>query len=225
MDDKKRVVVADGQRMVAEAVSRSLEAAGAVRVVSTVCDAAAVLAAVVEWEPELVVLSHELDQSGGAELLRSLVRLTPRPRVVLTAASPAIDSLQRAVDAGCSGYVSKDASLDELLTALDTVASGETFFSADALMTLLRRKEGQQTASPPISDREREVLQLLAEGETISGIARRLHLSAHTVKNHVRRAMAHLGVHTRLEAVLAAARCGLIHLDTDTTDPAVSVTA
>jgi DNA-binding NarL/FixJ family response regulator len=109
--------------------------------------------------------------------------------------------------------VHKTASTDDLLCAVATVAEGRAYFPPAALARLLFERRSAPHGAHTVSDREREVLQLLADGRTVADIANVMGLSAHTVRNHIRRAMKHLGVHTRLDAVVAAARAGILSVE------------
>jgi DNA-binding NarL/FixJ family response regulator len=114
------------------------------------------------------------------------------------------------VDAGCSGLVSKSRGAGDLVRAVRAAAAGETFLSADALRALTARK----TTGPgsDLTAREVEVLQCLADGLTNQAIGQRLYLSTNTVGNHLQRAMAKLGAHSKLEALVMGVRLGLVEL-------------
>ena len=109
------------------------------------------------------------------------------------------------------GFVRKDADAEELVSAIRSVAHGEAHFSRSAMAAIVReRRDGP--SHQQLSGREVEVLQAMADGRSVAQIAAALHLSQHTVRNHIRSAMGKLGVHTSLEAVVRAVRAGLVDL-------------
>jgi DNA-binding NarL/FixJ family response regulator len=117
-------------------------------------------------------------------------------------------TLRRAMSAGCSGLVAKSGRLDELVIAIKAVASGSTAFPQALMADLLR----DRPVAPALSARELQVLELVAAGAGTNAIAEKLALSVHTTRNHIRNLMTKLGAHSRVEAVVIAARSGLIEL-------------
>jgi DNA-binding NarL/FixJ family response regulator len=128
--------------------------------------------------------------------------------VVLLADDPDERTLRRALAAGCSGLVAKRGRLDELVIAIKAVASGSTAFPQALMANVLRDRQ----EVPALSARELQVLRLVAAGEGTNAIAGQLGLSVHTARNHIRNLMTKLGAHSRVEAVVMAARSGLIEL-------------
>jgi len=120
--------------------------------------------------------------------------------------------LVQAIEAGASGFVSKTRSLDEVTSAVRAAASGEALISPEMLARLLPRLGRAGTAARPqeLTEREREVLVLLADGLTNAAIAERLVVSVHTVRNHIANLSAKLGAHSKLEALSIAVREGLL---------------
>jgi two-component system, NarL family, response regulator DevR len=179
-----------------------------VAVVGTVADARAAVAA---HHPAVVLMDYRLPDGDGASATRELLELVPPPAVVMLSAASDAALLDQAVEAGCTGFVAKHASADELVRAVRAAAAGEPHFSADVLVRLLQlRRDRVAHPGPELSDREREVLQLTADGVSVAAIATQLDLSVHTVRNHIRRALQRLDAHTKLDAVVVAARLGLI---------------
>ena len=137
----------------------------------------------------------------------------PSTKILVVGGSAGDDALAVAVDAGCDGYINKSADVEELIAAVHSAVAGQAHFSPVALARLLHERRMRSGGCNAVSEREREVLQLLADGSTVAEIATRLDLSTHTVRNHLRRAMKHLGVHTRLDAVVTAVRAGILSVD------------
>lgn len=166
--------------------------------------------------PEIVLADQRLPDGQGVELAIALRSRVPGSAVVIVTADPTRDVVDAALSSGCAGVVGKSAPVQELLSALRSAASGGTYFSRDALSQVLSARH-IETDADRLSDRERAVLQLVAHGRTTQDIAAELHLSLHTVRNHLRRALARLDVHTKLDAVIVAAGRGEITIDRDPT--------
>ena len=149
------------------------------------------------YEPHVALVDLFLGAQSGAELCETLRRESPKTRVLLISGAGYI-SPQAARVAGASGFVSKDSTADDVAAAIRTVGSGGTVFAASP--------EGP---SAPLSQRELEVLGLLASGATNREIAGQLHLSPHTVKEHTGKLYRKLDVRNRAEAVQRAERLGL----------------
>jgi DNA-binding NarL/FixJ family response regulator len=130
--------------------------------------------------------------------------------VILTA-SAAEHVLVAAIDAGAAGFVSKTRGLAEVTAAVRAAAAGEAVISPELLARLLPRlQRGQHSAGTDLTEREREVLGLLAEGLSNAAIADKLTVSVHTVRNHIANLSAKLGAHSKLEALSIAVRDGLL---------------
>jgi DNA-binding NarL/FixJ family response regulator len=149
------------------------------------------------YEPHVALVDLFLGERSGAELCEAIRRESPSTRVLLISGAGWI-SPQAARTAGASGFVSKDWPADDVAMAVLTVGRGQTVFAT---------REEQPTAL--LSEREREVLALMASGRTNKEIADRLYLSPHTVKEHTSALYRKLGVRNRTEAVLRAERLGL----------------
>jgi DNA-binding NarL/FixJ family response regulator len=149
------------------------------------------------YEPHVALVDLFLGEHSGAELCEALRRESPVTRVLLISGAGWI-SPQAAKAAGASGFVSKDWSADEVATAVRMVGRGQTVFAPRA-----------EQPSTPLSEREREVLSLIASGATNREIAERLFLSPHTVKEHTSSLYKKLKVRNRAEAVQRAERLGL----------------
>jgi two-component system response regulator DesR len=149
------------------------------------------------YEPHVALVDLFLGESSGAELCEAIRREAPATRVLLISGAGWI-SPQAARAAGASGFVSKDSPADEVAQAVRAVGRGQTVFATRA----------EQPAAP-LSEREREVLALMASGKTNKEIAERLYLSPHTVKDHTSALYRKLDVRNRTEAVRRAERLGL----------------
>jgi DNA-binding NarL/FixJ family response regulator len=207
------VLVVDGHDMVAKGLALIVSRDQTMRVVGT----AGTIKQAAEWcsksPPDVVLMDIGLPDGDAAAAVSRIRALSPACKVVMVTGATDDRALAIAVDTGCAGYVHKTASIEELLGAVSSAAAGKTHFSAVALARLLHERRSPPLGIHTISDREREVLQRLADGSSVAEIAGRLGLSTHTVRNHIRRAMRHLGAHTRLDAVVAAARAGILSFE------------
>ncbi len=165
----------------------------------------------VRTRPHVVLLDFRMPDLSGADAVRAVLGAVPDVAVLTVTASTEAEALEPVVRAGAMGFVRKDAEADELALAVKTVAAGGAHFSRTAMNRLVQIRSGAEGKSV-LSPREIEVLQLVADGWPIPKIASELHLSQHTVRNHLRAAMTKLGVHTTLDAVVHAARARLIDL-------------
>ena len=160
--------------------------------------------------PDVVVLDLRLPDAPGDELCRRLLKRDPDRGVLIYTSAGDDENLSRALDCGAQGYLLKSASTDELVEAIGAVARGESYLDRRLGPLLLARHSGARTGV--LSDREREVLTLLAQGLTGEAIAERLDVAPETVRTHLRNAMKKLPASTRAHAVAVAARKGEITL-------------
>ena len=170
-------------------------------------------------EADLGVIDLGLPDGEGAELIEELHEANPDFAALVLTASLDRAEHARAIEAGAAGVVHKAADVDEILETTRRLAAGETLISQEELLEMLliagqsREEEREARASiEQITRREMQVLQSLAEGLTNREIAERLHMSVDTERTHMMNILSKLGVHSRLQALLFAARHGLIEL-------------
>jgi DNA-binding NarL/FixJ family response regulator len=172
-----------------------------------------------EHEPDLVMLDLLMPGMSGLEIVGTIMKVSPRSRVVLLTASESAEDLLDAVKAGASGYVTKDTPMNRLVSAMHDVLEGGAAISPamggklfTALRDLLRHNGVTSGGRTDLTGRELEVLTLVGEGKTSKEIAEDLFISENTVRNHVRNILDKLGMKSRFEAVNWAYREGLIEL-------------
>lgn len=205
------VLIAEDHQLVSDGLAALLEGAGDVTVVGQAGTAERAVSMAVALSPDVVLMDYPLPDSRGALGIQGVLRACPRTRVLVVTASREDEALAAVLEAGAMGCLHKDADAEDLLTAVRAVAGGEAYFTRAAMAAIvLSRRQG--AAHQSLSPREVEVLQALADGRSVARIAGDLHLSQHTVRNHIRSAMARLEVHTALEAVVHAARAGLVDI-------------
>lgn len=164
-----------------------------------------------ELAPDVALVDIRLGDDDGIELTRCLLDADPERRIVLYTGSSEEDLLFDGLDSGAQGYALKDGSPSELVGALALVAAGGSYVDPRLRSALLSRRSTERT--PSLSGREREILDMLAQGLTGEQVAEHLVLSAETVKTHIRNAMSKLEAHTRVHAIAIALRHGFITAD------------
>lgn len=211
-----RVMVVDDHPMWRDAVARDLAEAGH-EVVATAGDGAEALRRAAAARPEVVVLDLQLPTMSGVEVTRSLVALAEPPHILVLSASGEQADVLEAVKAGATGYLVKSASREELIAAVSRTALGEAVFTpglAGLVLGEFRRLSSaaparDEPAVPRLTERETEVLRLVAKGLSYKQIAERLVLSHRTVQNHVQNTLTKLQLHNRVELVRYAIEQGI----------------
>jgi DNA-binding NarL/FixJ family response regulator len=211
-----RVMVVDDHPMWRDAVVRDLGAAGH-DVVATAADGGEAVRRAPAARPEVVVLDLQLPVMSGVEVTRALVAADPSVRVLVLSASGEHADVLEAVKAGATGYLVKSASSEELLAAVARTALGEAVFTpglAGLVLGEYRRLSVEPVAAsgpaaPRLTERETEVLRLVAKGLSYKDIAERLVISHRTVQNHVQNTLNKLQLHNRVELVRYAIEQGL----------------
>ena len=166
--------------------------------------------------PDVALVDIRLGEDDGIALTRRLLGDDPDRRVVLYTGSSDEELLFNGLDSGARGYALKDGSPRELVDALGQVASGGSYVDPRLRPALLSRRSTER--QPSLSNREREVLDLLAQGLTGEAVAEQLVLSAETIKTHIRNAMGKLEANTRVHAIAIALREGHISPPADDGD-------
>jgi DNA-binding NarL/FixJ family response regulator len=208
-----RVAVVDDHPIVRDGIVASLEDADGLVVVASVADAASGLAAVAREQPDVVVLDLELPDRNGVELIADLKARAPRVRVVVFTAYAGEERVAAAVSAGADSYVLKGASGDELIATVRAVAAGESRMVPEIAQALLRAVRTPRAMR--LTEREREILALIADGLSNRAIGERLNVAERTVKYHVGEILARLGARNRAQAVALARSRGLLPLGAD----------
>ena len=206
-----RVLVVDDHAMFATSISMALSQDPQLEVLGTAQTIAGARTWVATQPPDVLLIDHRLPDGYGADVVPELKRACPTMKVVLMSAAVDDIALVAAIENGASGFLSKSATVDELIHALKSAAAGEILVSPALLARLLPRLSRERRGGGiNLTQREVEVLQVLAEGASNAAIAERLGISLNTVRNHVQSILAKLSVHSKLEALAAAVRQGII---------------
>jgi len=206
--------VVDDHKMFAESLVRMLGDEPDMGVVGLAGSAKEAVDATFEHRPDVVLLDYDLPDDHGTAAAVAVRDAHPRAKLVMLTGHADATVLAEAIEAGCTGFVTKDKATHELLSAVRAAAAGETAISPELLAQLLPTIRGSERSlerdPAALTPREQQVLELLAEGESTTAIAETLFLSRNTVRNHVQRLLGKLGAHSKLEAVAIGARRGLV---------------
>ncbi|GIF64528.1 DNA-binding response regulator [Asanoa ishikariensis] len=212
MTDRIRLMVVDDHPMWRTGVARDLAEAG-YDVVATTGEGRQAVRIAGATRPDVVVLDLQLPDISGVEVVRGLRAALPDVRVLMLSASGEQQSVLDAVKAGAAGYLLKSAAPDEFLAAVARTAAGEAVFTpglAGLVLGEYRRLAAASDPGPPaLTERETEVLRLVAKGLSYKQIAERLGVSHRTVQNHVQNTLGKLQLHNRVELTRYAIEQGL----------------
>jgi DNA-binding NarL/FixJ family response regulator len=207
-----RVLLADDHQLLRQAIRRALEDAG-MTVVAEAGDGGEAVRLAGELRPDVVVMDVSMPVLDGVEATRRIHDDLPElPIVIITMHGD--EALRRdAVNAGAAGFLTKDVSMQEVVATITQAAGGEIALSTELAATILAELEtGNDRAPSPLTPREEEVLQLIADGCSTSEVASGLFISGKTVKNHLASIYEKLEARDRTQAVLSAVRSGIIRL-------------
>lgn len=206
-----RVLIADDHALVRRGLSDLLRMADGVEVVGAVDDGSLAAAAVIELEPDIVLMDLSMSGLDGIDATRAVLAVRPATKVIILTSFSENARILSALDAGAVGYLLKDADPDDIIRALRDAAAGGVPLSPKAARALLPANRSNSSArAEALTAREREVLSLVALGLPNKSIAWRLTISEKTVKAHLTRVFTVLGVSDRTSAALWAQRNGLV---------------
>jgi DNA-binding NarL/FixJ family response regulator len=207
-----RVLLADDHQIIVEGLRSLLSPE--FDVVGTVGDGRALVAQATALQPDVMVVDISLPVLNGIEAIRQIIKAAPHARIVVLTMHPDVIYAIRAFDAGALGYVVKHSASAELIAAIEATLQGEMYVSprlARALFHAFREREARQpNLLDLLTPRQREVLQLLAEGATAKEVATQLQISPRTVEYHKYRVMALLDLKTNADIVHYAIKAGLV---------------
>ncbi len=213
--DQIRVMLVDDHDLFRTGLRNLLEEQG-VQIVAEASEGSAALSLVRELTPDVVVMDLNMPGMNGIEATREIARQVPLTRVVVLTISDEDDDVIDAIVAGACGYLLKDSSIQDLMQGIRAASIGEALISphiaAKVLQCLRAASIDSETVAqgPELSDRETEVLRLIANGKDNAEIARDLHISPKTVKNHISNILMKLQIENRIQAAVYAVRRGLV---------------
>jgi DNA-binding NarL/FixJ family response regulator len=209
-----RVLLVDDHALVRSGLRALIEAFPGVKVVAEAADGNAALELVARERPDVVLMDVTMPELNGLEATTRVIRKFPEVRVLVLSMHAEEEYVGLALRAGAAGYLLKDASASELELAIRSVARGDTYLTPAAtkgvVADYLQRGAEPPTPRERLTSRQREILQLIADGHTTKEIARRLGLSVKTVEAHRTQLMERLGIHDIAGLVRWAIRAGLV---------------
>jgi two-component system NarL family response regulator len=213
-----RVAVVDDQELFRRGLTMLLGVEDDIEVVGEAGDGVAATELAASAVPDVILMDVRMPKRSGIEACVAIKEVAPTAQIIMLTVSDEEADLYDAVKNGASGYLLKDSSIDEVAQAVRVVADGQSLISPSMAIKLLdefkqmSRSDRQQVPTPRLTDRELEVLKLVAQGLNNREIAKRLFISENTVKNHVRNILEKLQLHSRMEAVMYAVREKLLDI-------------
>ena len=206
-----RVVVGDDHPIYREGIVRALDTGDRTRVVAAVGDGYAALEAIREHQPDVALLDYKMPGLDGIAVAHAVTRDKLPTRVLLLSATTDGALVYRAIQDGAAGYLSKEAYRDEIVAGVVACARGEDVLPPELVTSLTAQvRQHAQSPAPSLSDRERQILRMIADGKSVPEMATELFLAQTTVKTHIRRLYEKLGVSDRGAAVARAMRNQLL---------------
>jgi two-component system NarL family response regulator len=215
-----RTMIVDDHALFRRGLEMVLDEEADIELVGQASDGSEAVEKAGESLPDIVLMDIRMPRSSGIEACRAMKEVAPSARIVMLTISDEEEDLFEAIRAGASGYLLKDLPLDEVAETVRAVHGGQSLINpsmAGKLLTefatLAKRDDeerAQQVPAPRLTEREMQVLKLVARGMNNRDIAKELFISENTVKNHVRNILEKLQIHSRMEAVMVAVREKLI---------------
>jgi DNA-binding NarL/FixJ family response regulator len=215
--DALRVLIVDDHDLFRTGLRNLLEVEDGIDIIGEAAGGQEAVKIVRELAPDVVVMDLNMPGMGGVEATRHITTLAPLTRVVMLTISDQDNDVIDAILAGACGYLLKDSSIQDLMAGIRAAALGESLISPTIAAKVLQRlrasstrPEIETTIRAELSDREIEVLKLIANGKDNAMIAAELHISPKTVKNHISNILMKLQIDNRIQAAVYAVRSGIV---------------
>jgi DNA-binding NarL/FixJ family response regulator len=207
---RHRVLLVDDHQLLREALRRNLEACD-FDIVGEASDGPSSVALALERRPDLILMDITMPGGDGISATRSIMRADGRQRVLVLSMHTDARTIREAINAGAVGYIDKSSSIDEVVELMNQILGGDVSLSPRVAEAMLRVVD--DTPDHDLSERELEVLRVVATGCSTPEVAQRLFISQKTVKNHLAAIYAKLDARDRTEAVVKAIRMGVVRID------------
>jgi DNA-binding NarL/FixJ family response regulator len=212
-DQITRVMVVDDHATFAELLTNALDREPNLESVGHATTAAEGVAMFRELRPELVLMDVQLPDSTGFEATRQIMEIDPFARVIVLTAHAKPDFARDALVAGACGFLAKDGTLADMLDAVRTAGPGHVAVDPELMVHLIAEAAAPPMARVRLSQRQLDVVALLARGEDVQRIAKELNISLSTCRSYVQTILTKLNAHSQLEAVVIAAQLGLVTIE------------
>lgn len=214
-----RVLVVDDHALFRRGLENVLADELDVEIVGEAADGEQAVQRAIETAPDIVLMDIRMPKGGGIDACRAIKDVVPSAKIIMLTISDEEADLYEAIKAGATGYLLKEIPIDEVASSVRAVQGGQSLISpsmASKLLTefatMVKRDGREQVPAPRLTDREMDVLRLVARGLNNRDIGRELFISENTVKNHVRNILEKLQLHSRMEAVVYAVREKLLEI-------------
>jgi len=212
--EKIRILIADDHPFYREGVRTMLRATPDIEIIGEAANGEDTVAQAERLQPDVILMDLKMPGMGGIEATRRILHTSPHIGVLVLTMFEADETVFAAMRAGARGYLLKDADQDELIRAIQAVSRGEAIFSPAIAQRLVHyfaalRRTAADLTFPELTDREREILHLIAQGHSNTEIADQLLVSLKTVRNHVSNIYSKLQVADRAQAIVRARAAGL----------------
>jgi len=212
-----RILIADDHKIFREGLRTLLQSRGDIQVIGEADNGRTVVSLAAQLEPDIVIMDVAMPDLNGIEATRQITETRADAKVLALSMHSDSRFVTRMLQAGAQGYLLKDCAFEELALAIDTIASEGVYLSPGVTGVVVRdymqHLSASESSAPTLSPREREVLQLVAEGLTTKDIASKLHISVKTVETHRKQIMDKLEIRSVAELTKYAVREGLTSLD------------
>jgi two-component system NarL family response regulator len=219
-DEPIRVLIVDDHALFRRGLVMVLEQEKDIDLVGEAGDGAEAVQIAAETMPDVVLMDVRMPRRGGIEATQQIKEVAPHTKILMLTISDEEADLYDAIKAGANGYLLKEIPIDEVAAAIRSVSAGQSTISPSMASKLLtefqtmvkKSDEKPVAAQPRLTDREMEVLRLVAKGKNNRDIAKELFISENTVKNHIRNILEKLHLHSRMQAVVYAVREKLLEI-------------
>lgn len=217
-DENIRVLICDDHALFRRGLVMVLESEDGIEVVAEAEDGEDAIAKAAEAAPDVILMDVRMPKMSGIDATRAIADVVPAAKILMLTVSDEEEDLYEAVKAGATGYLLKEISIEEVANAIRAVITGQSLISPSMASKLLSefnnlaKAAQQKVLAPKLTDRELQVLKLVAQGLSNREVAEQLYISENTVKNHVRNILEKLHLHSRMEAVVYAVREKLLDI-------------
>jgi two-component system, NarL family, response regulator len=202
-----RVLIADDGAIVRQGLATIVDRDPEMTAIAQAEDGQQAIALFREYQPDVTLMDLRMPQMGGVEAIMAICAEFKQARIMVLTTYDGDEDIYRGLQAGAQGYLLKDAKPPELLNAIRMIHSGQKYVPPEVGAKLVQRM-----SNPELSERELDVLRLMAQGMSNQGIGTALNVGESTVKSHVNRILSKLGVNDRTQAVIVAIKRGIVYL-------------